>query len=319
MESCQFSSLHLKHCRKCRGREGDRRGRYSAQKNPLNLCYTDNHLCPAPQCTAGRAACSMHCDEEWWRVPPRDCLHIRGGGKVSKSNKCLAPAHCTQDTNHPRQAKPLNVKMDKEMSILDGTKQAKSQNLQIFLFQSPKHNTSISQHHSHTSRIFASQFWWGLKLQSKGGHAELRSKKVSLKCSITSTIMTFKCVIDSKNAIRASMIVWLTASMSGGATKADLKWRWEEWQGGGKFRGRGQAEDSITITSMSKQMVIGGHWRFKLCRRGRKKKCSDAETQTTAQTLIWNTHISAHTQTHQPEQLYPQRVGGEINASRRRD
>lgn len=29
-----------------------------------NLDYTDNHLCLATQHTAGKAAWSMHCDEE---------------------------------------------------------------------------------------------------------------------------------------------------------------------------------------------------------------------------------------------------------------
>lgn len=50
-------------------------------------------------------------------------------------------------------------------------------------------------------------------------------------------------------------------------------------------------------TRMFKQMLIGGPWRFQLCRRRRRKKiCADAETQT-AQTLIWNAHISTYTNT----------------------
>lgn len=83
MGSGQFSSLLSRHCRKLK--EAEEEDTVYIKKS--NLCYTDNHLCSAPECTAGRAARSMHCDEEWWRAPPWDCPHIRGGGKVSKSNK----------------------------------------------------------------------------------------------------------------------------------------------------------------------------------------------------------------------------------------
>lgn len=137
METCQFSRLRSRHCRKLKETE-EKDTVYIKKRKKSNLCNTDNHLCSAPQCTAGRAACSMHCDEEWWRVPLWDCPHIRGGGKVSKSNKCFTPAHYTQDTNRPTQATPsqrifmprfhlatqLNVKIDKEKSLNDSTKQA---------------------------------------------------------------------------------------------------------------------------------------------------------------------------------------------------
>lgn len=128
MGSGQFSSLLSRHSGKLK--ENEEEDTVDIKKS--NLCYTDNHLCSAPECTAGRAACSLHCDEERWRAPPWDCPHIRGGGKVSKSNKWFTLAHCAQDTGNPLVlvfllrfllATQLNVKMDREKSIQDGEKQ----------------------------------------------------------------------------------------------------------------------------------------------------------------------------------------------------
>lgn len=90
---------------------------------------------------------------------------------------------------------------------------------------------------------------------------------------VNSTIITFKCIIDSKNATRASVAVWLTPSVSVG----------EEWEGEGE-RGRGQAEGGTTITATSKHV---DRWPLKVQALQRKRKIrTDAETQTTAQTLI---------------------------------
>ena len=91
------------------------------------------------------------------------------------------------------------------------------------------------------------------------------------------------------------------------------------WWGGGRQR-RGMAggcvPSQVCPNSMTRWLVATGDFSF--FREGQKMR-ADAGTQTTAQTPIWNAHISTHTRTRQPEQLYPQRAGGEINACWRRD
>lgn len=72
----------------------------------------------------------------------------------------------------------------------------------------------------------------------------------------------------------------------------------EVWQGEGKHRRRGQAEGGTTITTVSKQMLIGGHWRFKLCRERKKsiqmlRNSSDANLKRTQQHIHTNTPAGA--------------------------
>lgn len=100
----------------------------------------------------------------------------------------------------------------------------------------------------------------------------------------------------SKNVTRASVAVWLCRSVSGGGG--------EELKDDRVRETKGRAEGDTTITTMSTPMLIGGHWRFKL-RRARKKKIrTDAQTQTTAQMLIWNTH------THTQQRIYTNTPAG---------
>lgn len=116
--------------------------------------------------------------------------------------------------------------------------------------------------------------------------------------------------------IRASIAVWLSLSDSEEVPKNCLHWkgRQEGWWD------KGQAGDRTLSHGCPNKCVVGGHWRFKLC-RGKKKILTGAKTQTTAQTLIWKAHISTITQIykHEPEQLYPQGVGGKMNACWRQD
>lgn len=71
-----------------------------------------------------------------------------------------------------------------------------------------------------------------------------------------------------------------------------------------------------TITSVSKlnDTLIGSDWRLELFQGRTKDVRRRRDANNGSDTALKCTHQHIHTRTRQPEQLYPQRAGGEINA-----
>lgn len=154
--------------------------------------------------------------------------------------------------------------------------------------------------------------------------------KVCCKYTRSSTIMTFKCVIDSKHAIKASRIDWQSFWETG------LRWPWcqktvshqqlnlrggeEGWRDGGNHRGE-HWQGVVYCHKCVQTQCYADRWRRKtLALQGKTKDAHRRrDTNNGSDTDLKRTHEHAHARAHQPEQLYPQRAGEEINVCWRRD